>query len=69
MQVTQLTNENEDLRKKVSESSDLKRKIAQIENKSLILAQENERLNSLIKLKGDEFNKLLVSYTDLQKKI
>ncbi len=35
----------------------------------MILAQENERLNSLLRLKNDEFNKLSVSFTDLQKKL
>ena len=68
MQVTQLTNENEELRKKLFEYSDLNRKITQIENRSMIVAQENERLNTLIKLKHEEFNKLSVSFTDLQKK-
>ena len=34
----------------------------------MIVAQENERLNTLIKLEHEEFNKLSVSFTDLKKK-
>ena len=46
--------DNDDLRKRLTELSEVNRKIAEYENKIALLSQEIERLNAMLRTKTDE---------------
>ena len=54
--ITQVTNENEDLRRRLQELNDVNRKLAEYENRIALMSQEIERLNNTLRLKVEESN-------------
>ena len=54
--ITQVTNENEDPRRRLQELNDVNRKLAEYENRIALMSQEIERLNNTLRLKVEESN-------------
>ena len=55
---TRVTQENEELRRRLSELAEVNRKVAEYENKIALLSQEIERLNGNLRHKVEENNNL-----------
>ena len=56
--MNRLSQDNDDLRRRLSELGDVNRKVSEYENKIMLLSQELERVNGNLRLKVDENNQL-----------
>lgn len=58
MAIANANRENEDLKRKLLDAGHVTRKVSEYEERTITLSQEIERLNALVRNKGDDYSRL-----------